>query len=299
VDGVGLGEDDPKRNPLASIEFGALTAFAGGRRLVQPRDRPVAADDRTSGLPGVDATLGVTGLPQSATGQTALFTGRNAAQHLGRHLGPYPNAELKALLTSDSLWATLRAAGASAALANAYPDRYLERARTGSGRMGAIARGAHTAGVRLRGPEDLRAGRAVSAFVTNQGWRERLGYDGPLVTPEDAGRVLAGVARDHLLTVFEFYATDVAGHRRDFAAAVSWLQMLDRMVGAARGELGARDVIVVVSDHGNVEDMDTRRHTLNPALALWSGPPPARPLETLTDVAPAILEVLGVTGPTP
>ena len=35
--------------------------------------------------------LGIEGLPQSATGQTALFTGINAAQLLGRHLFGFPN----------------------------------------------------------------------------------------------------------------------------------------------------------------------------------------------------------------
>ncbi|MDQ2998229.1 MAG: aminotransferase class I/II-fold pyridoxal phosphate-dependent enzyme, partial [Chloroflexota bacterium] len=46
----------------------------------------------------IDATLGVDGLPQSGTGQTALLAGFNAAALHGRHQPHVPPVALRALL---------------------------------------------------------------------------------------------------------------------------------------------------------------------------------------------------------
>jgi hypothetical protein len=250
------------------------------------------AGDGHSSLYALDATLGVAGLPQSATGQCALLTGVNAARLLGRHHGPYPGAELRSLLARGSWWHSYAAAGRTTAFANAFPDAYLRRASSSSGRMGAFARSAQLAGVRLRGPDDLKSGRALSAFVTNDGWREVLGYDDmPSRTPAEAGIVLADLARDHDLVVFEFYATDIAGHAQDWAAAEKWLAALDAMCTTARSQLDAASTVALVSDHGNLEDMTHGRHTTNPALAMWLGPrAPSRPFSDLTHVARAVDE---------
>jgi len=309
VDGVGIGPDDRDTNPLAAADLPALTELLGGRRPVaQPASRsdPVthhAADTDRSAPRGraflsLDACLGVPGLPQSGTGQSALLTGVNAPALLGRHDGPYPAAPLKPLLAEASLWHRLTTAGRRVALANAYPDRYLDRARLGTGRMGAVARSALLAGVRLRGPDDLRRKRAVSAFLTNSGWREHLGYgDMPDVGEADAGRALARLAGEHDFTLFEHYAADLAGHRPDRWRPREVLEALDRFLGGVLAAWPAEDVLVLASDHGNVEDGTTGRHTLNPALGAWRGPAPARLPLALTDVAPAVLEVLGVGDP--
>ncbi len=305
VDGVGVGPDDPLTNPLAAAELPALTRLLGGRR-------PVAATAATNGIPTrppnllseapalpfavLDACLGVEGLPQSGTGQTALLTGINAPALLGRHIGPYPNARLKALLATDSLWRRAKEAGLRVALANAYPDGYLDRARDGRGRMGAMARSAHLAGVRLRGPEDLRRGRGMSAFLTNHGWRDHLGYrDLPDWTEAEAGTALAALAGDHDFTLFEHYATDLAGHRPDRWPPDGVLAAFDRFLEGVLAAWPGDHVLVLASDHGNIEDRTTRRHSLNPALGAWRGPPPDRPLVALTDVAPAVLAALGMS----
>jgi 2,3-bisphosphoglycerate-independent phosphoglycerate mutase len=302
VDGVGVGPDDPASNPLAAAELPALTDLLGGR--------PVASTPAANGatvppsphfappLPfaSLDARLGVDGLPQSGTGQTALLTGINAPALLGRHDGPYPHSDLKAILGRSSLWFGAQDAGLRVALANAYPDRYLERAHDGRGRMGAIARSALLAGVRLRGPEDLRRGRGISAFLTNSGWRDHLGYrDLPEITPADAGRNLAALAQDHDFTLFEYYATDLAGHRPDRWSATGVLEAFDGFLKGVLAHWPSHDVLVLASDHGNIEDQGTRRHTLNPALGAWRGPAPDRPLTALTDVAPAVLAALGLS----
>jgi bisphosphoglycerate-independent phosphoglycerate mutase (AlkP superfamily) len=59
----------------------------------------------------------------------------------------------------------------------------------------------------------------------------------------------------------------------------------------------ADDVLIIVAgDHGNIEDVRTG-HTRNPAIGLVIGPDHAAVaarLRSLADVAPAILDALGI-----
>lgn len=297
VDGVGLGVDDASVNPLARFGMPRTAGLAGVAGLSE-----VHVGGR---LLALDATLGVPGLPQSATGQTTLLTGVNAAQWLGKHRGPYAGAELRPLLEHETLWHDVVAAGGRATLANAYPDRYLARAHSGTGRMGAFARSAILAGVRLRGFTDLLKGEAVSAFITNQGWSDVLGYsDVPERSPEEAGRILGRLASEHELTIFDFYATDIAGHRQDWNAAEEWLDAVDRLTASAFELLPPGDSLLLVSDHGNLEDLSTGHHTLNPALGVWLGPAPwereiAPQPTSLTHIAPCLRAMLDPVQPRP
>jgi bisphosphoglycerate-independent phosphoglycerate mutase (AlkP superfamily) len=133
----------------------------------------------------------------------------------------------------------------------------------------------------------------VSASLHNEPWRERLGYrDMAAISPRDAGTALAGLVASHDLTVFETYGTDVAGHRQDMELAATVLTELDAFLGGLADALATDAVVMLASDHGNVEDLSTRRHTANRALAGWRGPLAPPRLEALTDVAPAILHAL-------
>jgi hypothetical protein len=267
----------------------ALESLAGGRLLYQPM-----AGLRPTWHP-LDARLGLPGLPQSGTGQTTILTGRNAPAEIGEHYGPYPNARLRELLTRHALWRPILDAGLRATFANAYPERYLARAGTEGGRMGAFARSVLLAGLELRGPQQLKEGRAVSAFLTHRLWRERLGHlDLPDIDEAEAGRRLAALAGAHDFCAFEYYATDIAGHRPERLDPVRALESLDRFVGGLLETWSEPDVLIVASDHGNIEDERDRRHSRNPALCIWRGQPPASPLASLTDLAPGILSLLGV-----
>lgn len=299
VDGVGLGSEDPASNPLADPSLSALRGLLGGRPPVISAlgDPPGATGARLAAL---DACLGVPGLPQSGTGQTALLTGLNAPALHGAHAGPYPPPDLRPLLGSHGIWRRLIESGRRVAFANAFPDRYLDRARDGQGRMGTIARAAHAAGVRLRGPADLRAGRAISAFLTNEAWQTRLGYaEMPRIDEVQAGRQLAALARDHDFTLFEYYATDMAGHRPERLAPAAVLAAFDGFLEGVLASWPTEELLVIASDHGNLEDLRVRGHTLAPALGIWRGPVPELPLNALTDVAPAVLAALGLPASSP
>ncbi|HKX16923.1 MAG TPA: metalloenzyme [bacterium] len=289
VDGLGLGDDDPSVNPVVRASTPVLRGLAGG-----PLARPAPRQSASAVLVPLDACLGVPGLPQSATGQTALLTGRNAPAQIGRHLTAYPTPSLAALLAADGLMGLLRRHRVSVALANAYPPAYFEAVAARRLRYGAITLHALQAGVRLRRIEDLQAGRAVYQDLTNARARS-LGADVPEIAPEAAGRNLAEIVRGHEFTIFEFFQTDLAGHRR-IDGAVDVIERFDRFLGGALAHLDLSTTLVLLtSDHGNVEDERTRGHTTNPVPALLAGAgreAVAARLRAITDVAPACIALL-------
>jgi len=295
LDGVGLGEDDPEINPFALTDLPTLHGLLDGRRLVQANG---GLSTRQASLLPLDAQLGVPGLPQSGTGQTTILTGVNAPALLGRHYGPYPDQALRELLSNGSLFRQLLAAGKPAAFANAYPDRFLNRLGRGTERLSANTRAALLAGLKLRGPNDLKAGRAISSLLTNEYWSQ-WGYDMPHLSAAQAGAQLAGLAEEHALTYFEFWYTDVAGHRQDRDLSLRVLSLLDEFVGGILDTLPLeRALLMIISDHGNFEDWTTPKHTHHPALSLIVGDRHevlASRLQSLQDITPALTSILGVT----
>ena len=296
LDGVGLGDDDPEVNPLAHSELPTFSRLLEGRRLVRANG---GFTTRQATLLPLDAQMGVPGLPQSGTGQTTILTGVNAPALIGQHYGPYPNQPLRELLSNGNLFRELLVAGKPVAFANAYPDRFLNRLGRGTERLSANSRAAHLAGLKLRGPAELEAGRAVSALLTNKYWRD-WGYDVPELTAAEAGERLVGLTGDHTLTYFEFWYSDVAGHRQDHELALYILRMLDEFI---RGIIEAldmsRSLLVILSDHGNFEDLSTPKHTLNPALTLLVGAGHsdiAPRLRSLQDVMPSLKGMLTSDG---
>jgi len=292
LDGVGLGADDPQVNPLAEAPLPALRSLLGGHRPIRAHS---GLNTDQASLVALEAQMGIPGLPQSGTGQVTLLTGVNAPALLGQHYGPYPSQPLVDLLSRDNLFKRILSAGEAVAFANAYSDRFLARVDRGTGRLSANARAALLAGLKLRGPNDLKKGRAVSSLLTNE-YFQGLGYDVPDLSAAEAGAQLAHLAHDHKLTFFEFWYSDLAGHRQDRQLSLHILELLDEFIGGTVQALDtSRALLLIVSDHGNLEDLRTRKHTLNPALALLTGAGHdalAQPLDSLEDVAPTLLAAL-------
>ncbi len=249
-------------------------------------------------LLGLDATLGLNGLPQSGTGQASLLTGLNGAAIFGRHAGPWVPTVLRPIVRGESVLARAAAGGRHVALANAYPEELLAGGRA----RGPLLRAgpplaALGAGVLSRHTEALRRGDAVASDIVNAGWKERLGRDDlPEPTPAEAGRNLAAIAARHDLTLFAHYTTDLAGHRGGLAAGVAAIERVDAFLGGVVEALPPDALLVMASDHGNLEDTRAQ-HTRNPALGLVAGPGHdvfAERLRSITDIAPALLERLGV-----
>ncbi|HZB45383.1 MAG TPA: hypothetical protein VE360_09075 [Pyrinomonadaceae bacterium] len=290
VDGLGIGARGPS-NPLDRLgcEAAPLAVFEG--------EEPTLPHGGV--LVRTDARLGVGGRPQSASGQTTILTGVNVPARLGYHKQGFPNEWMREVLREHSLFLKLRNLGAGPDLfANAYhPQFFARRPRW----VAATTVAVEAAGLAFRTFEDLQEGRAVYHDFTNRFLIER-GADVPERTPEEAAAVLAGLAASHRFTLYEHFIADRAGHDRDERAALDILAELARFVRAVLDhvDLGATTVILT-SDHGNVEDLSTRNHTLNPVPTLAWGrdkETAARRVRTLADITPTILEILTGEGAT-
>jgi 2,3-bisphosphoglycerate-independent phosphoglycerate mutase len=295
VDGIGLGEDDPDRNPFAAASLPTMRSFTGGQAW--NRETPRQRSERAVFVP-TDACLGVDGKPQSATGQAAIMTGLNVPEVLGYHYGPKPNAQIAGLVRKHSIAKRLTAGGYRIGLLNAYPPGFFESVNNGMRLLSSNQLAMQVAGVQMRTAEMLFNGEALSADLTGEGWRGELGYsETPILTPFEAGQRMARLAMDSHFTLFDHWITDVAGHRGDKAEAVQRLEMLD---GALAGLTSAWDdeagLIVLTSDHGNLEDLSARGHTTNLVPTLIVGERRdafADGLRSLPDIAHAVLRVLG------
>ncbi len=285
LDGVGLGEDDPARNPLAAAELPLLRELVGG----SPTARTPAR--RADGVVyrQIDAGLGFSGLPQSATGQTSLLTGLNGAALMGRHYGPWPGPTLRRALERDTLFH--RAAGA-AALANVYPDGYFRALEGRRLRPNAPVTAARAAGVGLFDLVAYRDGDALAADVTGAAF-QAIDATLPTLAPEEAGRRLARLAGRHAFTFFDLWVTDRLGHEQRFEDGVQLLEAIDGLLSGVLSGLGDT-TLVLTSDHGNLEDLGSSRHTHNmvPLLAVGPGADAFDGAEDLMDVALAGRELV-------
>jgi 2,3-bisphosphoglycerate-independent phosphoglycerate mutase len=295
LDGIGLSADTSTSNPFVRAKLPRLGELLGGQALVAPS---APHHNERATLLALDANLGVGGLPQSATGQATLVTGVNVPQEIGRHYGPKPNPPITNIIRRDNLFARLEAQGYRAALLNAYPPRYFEAIESGRRLYSAIPLAVTSAGIPLKTTADLFAGRALSADFTGQGWREQLGFpETPVLSPRGAGQRLAELATNYDLSFYEIWLTDYAGHNQDMQQACRILETFDQVLAGLLDSWEDEDGLVfLTSDHGNMEDLSTRRHTLNPVPGLVIGTPHLRDAftTTLTDISavtPSILHL--------
>jgi 2,3-bisphosphoglycerate-independent phosphoglycerate mutase len=301
LDGVGIGKRDPAVNPFFAARLPTLRWLLDGE-LPSLRHRRIQSSHAS--LVPLDATLGVDGLPQSGTGQTALFTGLNGAKIIGRHFGPYPYSTLRPLIKEHNIFKRVKEAGRRPYFANAFPQRFFDYFDQRQTRMTVTTMSCVMTGLSLLRADDLQAGRGVSADITNQGWAE-LGYpDLASIQPAEAGRRLANLAGESEYVLFEYWKTDKAGHSQDMRRAAEVLELFDEMLGGVVAHIDLRKaILIIVSDHGNIEDLSTKVHTRHPTPAIVYGraheriakrllhSSPSAP-SSLTSVTPTVLEII-------
>jgi 2,3-bisphosphoglycerate-independent phosphoglycerate mutase len=290
LDGIGLGENNPEINPFARARMPHLNRLLDGRALLR-ESAPYHGEHAS--LLAIDPAVGVSGLPQSATGQAILLTGINIPAALGYHYGPKPNPDVAAYLKEATLFSRFMKEGRKAALLNAYPPRYFDGIDSGKRLYSSIPLAVINAGIPLFKHDDLFAGRALSADFTGAGWRSMLGFsDAPVMDAPHAGRKLGTLAKHYDFSLFEYWASDYAGHKQQMDNAIHLMEAFDAILG---GLVDGWDdgLILVTSDHGNMEDLSTRKHTAADVPALVIGDNAAREeftrdMQDLTHIAPAI-----------
>lgn len=299
MDGVGLGAPDPAVNPFAAATLPQLDGLLGTGWWRRGNGRLTTG--RATLIP-TDATMGLPGRPQSATGQATILTGRNVPRLVGEHYGPKPNPAVAAVIEQGTLFHEVTAVGGRAALITPYPQGYFDAVERGKRLLSSVPLAATRAGLSLMTVEDLRNGRAVSPGFTGQAWRDHLGYDDvPILTLSEAGRQIAAIARAYQFSFFEHWPSDRSGHRGSLENAVHHLEMIDEALG---GLLDAWDdengLLVITSDHGNIEEKDHRQHTRNPVPTILVGrghAELAEQIRDLSDIAAVVRQALALPVP--
>ena len=248
----------------------------------------------------IDACLGTKGLPQSATGQTAMFTGVNASQVMGRHCEGFPGPTLRKLIEEGNLFMELSHKGLRCRFADAYlvdsvDDLRVRRFKSVTTVM------ALTQPETISIQDDLLANLAVLHDITRHSLLEK-GYAVPPATPQQAAEHLLQVALAHDFTLFEFFQTDLAGHSCNYDHACDTLKMLDLFLDTVVKLCKTTGVLLILtSDHGNIEEMGTRGHTRNvvPLVAVGPGSDEFKAnAGSLTDITPRLTRLM-VPGYTP
>lgn len=295
IDGFGLGEMDPEQNPFCLAEMPFFRSCLSGEPLTREM---VGTGFRRPGflIKPTDCSLGVNGIPQSATGQTVLLAGVNAAQMAGRHVGGFPTKMLQEVLNKLSIFKILNESGRKAVFADAFTEEYFEYVNRRIWIHSATTTAALAGGCKLLMVPDLLRDEAVYQDITNESLRER-GYQLPLIDPEKAARNLVRLASKNDYTLFEYFQTDLCGHQQDLNLALTLLNRLDRFLGVVFQNLDRYNlVLLVVSDHGNIEDLSTNSHTFNPVPTAVFGKDLTvfEDIQSLLDIYPAVLKYLGI-----
>lgn len=283
IDGLGIGTRGP-HNPLDNLDHAAPLAVF--------QDEEPESFLEAIVVP-TDPCLGVEGRPQSASGQTTILTGVNAPAHLGYHKQGFPNQALRDIIQEHSIFRQLRDAGvAPITFANAYTSRFfVERPRWVSATTAAV----EAADLQFRTIDDVRAGNAVFMDYTNRFLIEK-GEDVLERTEEEAAIVLASVVTQHRFTLYEYFITDKVGHAQDMPLAKVVLTSLAKFIRELLARLDLEHTTVILtSDHGNIEDLSSRNHTLNQVPTIIWGAQRERiavRIKTLADITPAIVSEL-------
>lgn len=284
IDGLGIGELNNEFNPFVNLKNAEpLNHFQNYKSGV------IFQGEMTSTNP----RLGIEGRPQSASGQTTILTGINAPKLLGFHKQGFPNQALRDVISENSVFLQLKQRKIEPnVFANAYTPQFFEQTpRWKSATTCAV----EAAGIMFRRLPDLLGEKALFHDFTNQDLIER-GFDAPLFSPEKAGKILADFTKEYRFTLYEHFITDKIGHDRDFEKARIHLPLLAEFIRETLKRVDLENTTVILtSDHGNIEDLSVRNHTLNDVPTIVWGRKRqeiSKQIKDLTDITPAIISLL-------
>tara|TARA_R110002124_G_scaffold205710_2_gene372229 strand:+ start:5011 stop:5898 length:888 start_codon:yes stop_codon:yes gene_type:complete len=285
IDGVGIGNESAE-NPFFSHSYESFQILSGENFFKNGK----GFKNSSQIYKAIDANLEVEGLPQSGTGQTTLFTGENASKIIGKHFGPYPHSGIKHLLKEQSIFHAVKEAGKKPCFLNAYPPIFFEYARRRN-RWSCTTLMTKSADVKLNSTEDVLAERALTAEIVQNAWREKLEINIPKITATEAAQRLLNIVPDHDLVLYEYYLTDKAGHKKSLEDARRVIRSLDEFLLHIIKHKRSEDVLVITSDHGNLEDLSVKTHTRNeiPLFVMGEGIDHFNKIESLVGVKKGIL----------
>ncbi len=239
-----------------------------------------------------DASLGVEGRPQSASGQTTIYTGINAPKLLGHHKQGFPNQKLKDVIKQHSIFLQLKNKGISETIfANTYTPKFFKKTPRWKS---ATTCSVEAADMRFCRITDLLGRKSIYHDFTNKFLIEN-GFKVPEYSPNDAAEILSDLSKDYDFTLYEHFITDKIGHEQDFNWAERHLPQLSLFIRKTLEKLNLEETtFILTSDHGNIENLAIRNHTLNKVPTIVWGKNKekfAKQITDLSNITPAILKL--------
>ena len=268
LDGVGIGERDAEKNPFFRYPMKTFEGIFGRTPSIE---EPEISEGGYHIFPS-DALFGVEGLPQSGTGQTAIFCGIKAPVIINQHFGPYPHSLLHPYIKKENIFETIKGMGKRSIFVNAYPKIFFDYIKSGKTRLSVTTFSCILSGIPLKKAKELRSGRGIAADITNERWITQLKYKIEKITPERAARRLIKISEGAEFTLFEYFLTDHLGHHRNIEQLEGTLKELDAFLYTLLREFDkGESTIIICSDHGNIEDISVKTHTRHGALTITAG----------------------------
>jgi len=287
VDGLGLGQNDPERNPCIQSDLHILSCFENGCG--------VRSVGKEGFLLPTDATLGVEGLPQSATGQTTILSGINCSKLLGRHLQGYPNGFLRDILRKYSLLKQVKELGFNPTFINVYRPIFFSLKEETKWHLSTTTVATLSADIPFFQIDDIRNRRSIYHDFTNESLIKN-GFEVPRFSPEEAAHILVQTSKHYDLILYEYFITDQAGHSQDLERSREEIKKLEALIIAILNECNLqKNLVILTSDHGNIEDLSVKTHTRNKVMTLIWGNGAEKMkdcIQTIQDITPVILHTI-------
>lgn len=283
IDGLGIGRKEASNPLYINDNLAPLANFQNEKTSVY----------MDGSLIPTDACLGVEGRPQSASGQTSIYTGINASKILGKHKQGFPNEKLRELIKIHSIFLQLKQKGIKPNIfANTYTPEFFEnKPRWKSATTCSV----EAADMRFCKIPDLLGRKSIFHDYTNDYLIEK-GFDVPKFSPIDAAKILTDLSKSYRFILYEHFITDKIGHAQDFEWAEKHLPELAEFIRETLKLINLKKTtFILTSDHGNIENLSIRNHTLNKVPTIVWGRNKnsiSKKIKDLTDITPAIIQLL-------
>jgi len=275
IDGLGIGRLDTPNNPINKEKFSILYNIIKKAAIIDP-------------------VMGVEGLPQSATGQTSLLCGVNAQKILSGHSEGFPGPKLQNIIKKENIFKKLKNIKRKSTFANGYWLNDISEIDKRLRKMVSVTTIASLNGLGYVRPINaLINENAVYQDITQKVLKEK-GANLPIITLKNAAQRLINISKKFDFTLFEYFQTDIAGHKQDLCKANNVLSDLDDFISNIHNLIDfSRSTLIITSDHGNIEDLSTPLHTNNLVPFYVKGFKKdflTEKVKDLSDVTPAIVE---------
>jgi len=255
IDGLGLGSDDPATNPCLDSHIHIFSSYKKNKEKF-----PVW---RNGWCLPTDATLGIKGLPQSATGTATLLTGINCAKEVKKHVPGFPTNNLIEIIRRESILKKVNQQNLGSTFINAYRPLFFKLKEKTKWRLSTTTVANLAAGNSFYPLEDLKKRKCIYHDYTNKHLIKR-GFKVPVFSSSEAAEILTETSREYNFVLYEYFLTDRAGHAQDMQKAVQVLIQIENLIINLIDLINFKDSLLIVSsDHGNIEDLSVKTHTRN------------------------------------